>query len=396
MGSHRSDTQVKIKPRIMPRSFTDLCINVFIAVPMQIVPVFVLPGLFVYFLSGSKNLTEATLMAIYLMFVAFSVWGVTLSKEGIRFHRILGKPKLLPWDVIKSIEIAPRRELILKGWLWPLFPHREMSASLTSVGHYRISWGEDCYYYPPNDPEVFERYLGKYLQKNKSEAPKRVISPKGEKELPGKIAGRSDVYLEVPYPEKDEAKKMGAKWNAELKTWYAPSNLNPFVFAKWLPKKIKADIWALPNIYLATGKDKCPLCGELVSVYCLASDNYEYIEKDKNAEPPIEGVITYSYLKTAPKVLEKFFQLNCTSYFMDHSRTAETHYYMNHCSCGAKLGDNFLHSEPGGAFFPETEDEAKSIELRRITPTEDKLPLAAIPVERAPNLISDFAKRVGE
>ncbi len=36
----------------------------------------------------------------------------------------------------------------------------------------------------------------------------------------------------------------------------------------------------------------------------------------------------------------------------DHSRTAELTYWMNHCSsCGASIGDHYLHSHPDGPYF---------------------------------------------
>jgi hypothetical protein len=42
-------------------------------------------------------------------------------------------------------------------------------------------------------------------------------------------------------------------------------------------------------------------------------------------------------------------------------------YLMNHCeNCGAKLGDFFMHSEPGGAFFPTSPQEAQRMTLIRI------------------------------
>ncbi|WP_157649298.1 hypothetical protein [Burkholderia ubonensis] len=40
---------------------------------------------------------------------------------------------------------------------------------------------------------------------------------------------------------------------------------------------------------------------------------------------------------------------------------------MNHCAeCDAKFGDFFIHSEPGGAFFPVSEGEAELIRLMKI------------------------------
>lgn len=39
---------------------------------------------------------------------------------------------------------------------------------------------------------------------------------------------------------------------------------------------------------------------------------------------------------------------------------------MNHCACGAPLSDFFLHSEPGGAFFPTSPEEVEGIILREL------------------------------
>ena len=38
------------------------------------------------------------------------------------------------------------------------------------------------------------------------------------------------VYLNVPYEEKEEAKKLGAKWDVSKKKWYVPKDLmnDPF------------------------------------------------------------------------------------------------------------------------------------------------------------------------
>lgn len=40
--------------------------------------------------------------------------------------------------------------------------------------------------------------------------------------------------LKVPYAEKDEAKALGARWNAERKAWYVPDGTESAPFARWL------------------------------------------------------------------------------------------------------------------------------------------------------------------
>ncbi|WP_347986969.1 DUF5710 domain-containing protein [Methylomonas sp. AM2-LC] len=41
------------------------------------------------------------------------------------------------------------------------------------------------------------------------------------------------LYLKVPYTEKDAAKTLGAKWDANQKKWYVPEKLDISLFSKW-------------------------------------------------------------------------------------------------------------------------------------------------------------------
>lgn len=43
------------------------------------------------------------------------------------------------------------------------------------------------------------------------------------------------VYLNVEIAEKDAAKILGARWDADLKKWYAPPGSDVSLFKKWLP-----------------------------------------------------------------------------------------------------------------------------------------------------------------
>ena len=41
------------------------------------------------------------------------------------------------------------------------------------------------------------------------------------------------IYLNVPFAQKDEAKALGARWDAVQKKWYAPADKDITLFAKW-------------------------------------------------------------------------------------------------------------------------------------------------------------------
>jgi len=43
----------------------------------------------------------------------------------------------------------------------------------------------------------------------------------------------SNIALKVPFNEKDQAKALGARWNAESKHWYIPQGVDTAPFEKW-------------------------------------------------------------------------------------------------------------------------------------------------------------------
>lgn len=50
----------------------------------------------------------------------------------------------------------------------------------------------------------------------------------------------SVVWLDVPFPEKDEAKALGARFDfRDRKRWYVPAGMDPAPFERWLPKGAK-------------------------------------------------------------------------------------------------------------------------------------------------------------
>jgi len=148
------DAQCSFIPRVAPRDALDAAISLTVGT-FQIVVLFGLPGALVHALSASMTLAVATVLLLYLAFALYSVTRVELDLEGIRFVRVLGHPRFLPWSETSAVVEAPRSELILHGWLWPLVLPREMSPSCTSLGHFRIQFGKRFVYFPPKDPQLF-------------------------------------------------------------------------------------------------------------------------------------------------------------------------------------------------------------------------------------------------
>jgi putative DNA primase/helicase len=79
---------------------------------------------------------------------------------------------------------------------------------------------------------------------------KSAPEPSKDPEQPAAPKKVEKVYLAVPYDDKDEAKALGAKWDGERKSWYAPGPEAARKLSKWLPlpktPRIKAVKPAMP------------------------------------------------------------------------------------------------------------------------------------------------------
>lgn len=158
-----------IKPKILPRNVWDLCVVLLVA-SIQLTALFVTPALVVAIALNSDVAGMACAVIIYIVFLLFTVKELKISEQEVQFVRLLGHPKRIPWTEITSVEPASQLELVTKGWLWPLLPAREMTPSLTSMGHYRISFGDRYVYYPPRNEAEFEAMIpkGVALRSNRS------------------------------------------------------------------------------------------------------------------------------------------------------------------------------------------------------------------------------------
>ena len=47
------------------------------------------------------------------------------------------------------------------------------------------------------------------------------------------MIAETNISLKVPFNEKDQAKALGARWNAESKQWYVPQGVDSAPFEKW-------------------------------------------------------------------------------------------------------------------------------------------------------------------
>lgn len=87
------------------------------------------------------------------------------------------------------------------------------------------------------------------------------------------------IYLNVPYDEKNYAKKLGAKWDKEKKKWYAPI-YEEEKFSRWLDNKNKQK-----NNKILQQKNKngcCKNCGKFNDNH-IYSDYCDFCKNDQKA-----------------------------------------------------------------------------------------------------------------
>jgi len=78
------------------------------------------------------------------------------------------------------------------------------------------------------------------------------------------------VDLRVPFDERDEAKRLGARWDADAKVWYVPDGLDPAPFDEWLPEPIDTTVNIRCNrFFIAEGMQKCWACEKNTRVFAF-------------------------------------------------------------------------------------------------------------------------------
>lgn len=158
--------EVVVKPHSGPRDLADILVGVLVAIPTLGV-LYGIPAAIVVALGGSWTLAlvaAALGAALFTLFISplFTVRSLTVSATGVRFDRVLGRPRMLRWEQIRRIRPAKRVEVVLWGWLLPPFPAREATRSTSSIGHVCIEWGRRYRYFPPHDPRMFEQVVGRW------------------------------------------------------------------------------------------------------------------------------------------------------------------------------------------------------------------------------------------
>ena len=125
-----------------------------------------LPAVVVGIVSHSILLGLLTFFSIYGSILSVMIWSVRVSEAGIRFVRLLGYPRFLSWDQMEKIEPVDRTEVILRGWLEPRFPPREITYSSSTRNHFIVAWSGNWLYFPPRNVRLFREFIRRYHDKS--------------------------------------------------------------------------------------------------------------------------------------------------------------------------------------------------------------------------------------
>ena len=92
----------------------------------------------------------------------------------------------------------------------------------------------------------------------------------------------TNMNLKVPFNEKDQAKSLGARWNAEAKLWYVPQGVDAAPFEKWVssaPNSAPNPAPVRAAVKPAAQADK-PLGDDLDAINASLRDAYEANEDE--------------------------------------------------------------------------------------------------------------------
>lgn len=172
-----------------------------------------------------------------------------------------------------------------------------------------------------------------------------------ERDVRGGTALR--VPLNVPFEEKEEAKRLGARWDPELRIWYVPERTDAKPFWRWMTT---ADETRIRNASysIAEASVSCWHCSKETDVFgFFVPSGFEYKTQDNGKQwrqSPLPTILSY-VTDVLPEVASQVSAIT-KQFRVDTSKAKRRAYWMNHCTaCNARIGDFKLHREAAGPFF---------------------------------------------
>ncbi len=160
----QSQSRVVIQPHLPPRDEADVKIGwtyAAVTFPLMLLAMVAMIAGFAWLGSALLHSANGGIFALLgpLVFVfllrKISVLRLELDERGVHIKRLLAPTETIAWDKIEEISSVSRKELVLEGWV--CWPPKEQTFSMTAQGHYKIRHSRGTFYFPPADPQLFER-----------------------------------------------------------------------------------------------------------------------------------------------------------------------------------------------------------------------------------------------
>lgn len=174
------------------------------------------------------------------------------------------------------------------------------------------------------------------------------------------------MQLDVPFEEKDQAKALGAKWDAQARAWFVPEGADPLPFARWFPRDLEAPggegTMSADSFALITGKVSCWKCRKDTRATTVLLRGYQEIE-DGQSEVFDQDAVLNPIVGLDPAT-RALFASEAPWMRPGYTKTRDQIYLAAHCEhCDALQGAWFL-TEPGSAFFPQSLADASRLSVQ--------------------------------
>jgi hypothetical protein len=94
----------------------------------------------------------------------------------------------------------------------------------------------------------------------------------------------------------------------------------------------------------------CPECGRATRVYALGCAGF----REAGDSVFVDAFFFLHHIRSLPAEVSGMLRVIAPGYRFDTEERSGMSSLMNHCGCGARLDDDFLHGDAGAAFFPDT------------------------------------------
>jgi hypothetical protein len=109
-------------------------------------------------------------------------------------------------------------------------------------------------------------------------------------------ADMSRIDLQVPFSEKNEAQRLGARWDPRQRVWYVPPGVAPAPLQQWSPRPPTPNIRS-PRFFLATTTRDCWRCAASTRVVAIVLPEGHEAFLEEIAEPFSTSCGEYAYIE---------------------------------------------------------------------------------------------------